>query len=321
MSQTALKIMVLAGGPDQERPVSLQSGASVAQALMEAGHEVRQHDPQPDDLSFLDAIDDWGGDVVFPVLHGPWGEGGPLQRILENRGVAFVGCGSHAADLCMDKYRTKRAIERVDIPTARFELIQRGQAPALAPPVVVKAPREGSSIDLKICRDADALADALRNLHTHHETLMIEQFIDGLELTVGVLGDAQASEGAVALPAINIVPKTAFYDYDAKYERHDTQYLFDIDLPADTLSRVSWYAVKAFRVLGCRDLGRVDFMIDRQANPYLLEVNTMPGFTSHSLLPMAAARHGLTMPSLTDRLVDQAKTRRASAVIKPAVSE
>jgi D-alanine-D-alanine ligase len=300
-----LKVLVLRGGPDRERPVSMLSGAQVAAALREAGHEVREADITPDDLTALDLFDQWRGDVVFPVLHGKWGEGGPLQRLLEQRGLPFVGCREPAAALCIDKHRTKLALSEQGIDTPAFELIRPDQAPTLKPPVVVKVPDEGSSIGLAICHTQGELDKALAELRTLAPALMIEQFIQGQELTVGVISPDAGSAtpiGPIALPPIHIIPATAFYGYEAKYDRDDTHYRFDLPGPADMADRLRAIAQKAFEVLGCRHLCRVDFMLDREGRPWCLEVNTMPGFTTHSLLPMAARQAGLPLPQLTTRL-------------------
>lgn len=300
---STLRVMVLAGGPDRERDVSLASGAQVAAALREAGHEVVQHDITPEDLSALDAFTARPHDVIFPVLHGAWGEGGGLQAILEERGLPFVGSGADASRLCMDKNATKLALCRQKLPTPTWEVVEAGHAPVMTPPVVIKPLREGSSIDLFICRNRKQVAAAMKKLAGRHDRLLVEHYVAGRELTVGVL--ERDADGAFALPPIQIVPATSFYDYKAKYERDDTKYRFDIE-PAALIERVKQLAVQAHRLLGCRHLSRVDFMVDRDDQPFVLEVNTLPGFTAHSLLPMAAAHAGMAMPALVDHLVRQA---------------
>ena len=299
-ASASLKVMVLSGGPDRERAVSLASGEQVAAALVEAGHDVRLRDIQPSDVSALDEFDAWGGEVIFPALHGRWGEGGGVQRLLEDRDFRYVGCGPAVAALCMDKHRTKLVLCDHDLPTPPFELVAIGQPSALVPPVVVKALDEGSSIDLVICHDAAAVQTGRHDLRQRHHRLLIEQFVPGRELTVGIVGSVHGYE---ALPAIEIIPAAAFYDYEAKYHRDDTRYNFDIDLPSATLAHIAEISLRAHHALGCRHLSRVDLMIDAAGKPWIIEVNTMPGFTTHSLLPMAARRAGLDMPALTDRLV------------------
>ncbi|MCC7406795.1 MAG: D-alanine--D-alanine ligase [Phycisphaeraceae bacterium] len=304
----SVKVMVLAGGPDRERAVSLMSGAEVAVGLQQAGHEIIQRDIGPGKLESLEEFVAWGGEVIFPVLHGAWGEGGPLQRILEQKRLKFVGCRSSAAELGMDKVRTKEVWSRDGLPTPRSEVIERvagGQLPGgtLEPPVVVKPPCEGSSIDVAICHDKKQLAEAMGRLGRAHDRLMVEQFVAGKELTVGLLERPGEQGGGVeALPVLEIVPTTSFYDYDAKYQREDTQYRFDPELPGEVLRRVEELAVRAHEIVGCRHLSRVDVIVDKSGEPWLLEINTMPGFTSHSLVPKAAGKAGVAFYALVDRL-------------------
>ena len=297
-----MKVLVLAGGPDRERPVSLKSGAQVAAALREAGHEVRERDMGPGDVAALAELQEDPVDVVFPVFHGKWGEGGGCQLLLEAAGVAFVGCGSDAARRCFDKSATKWKLESRGLPTPEWELMKVTGRPTLEPPVVIKPNDEGSSIDLRLCRDAAALESAWAELagSGRHEALLVERMIVGREMTVGVVVDEQGK--ARALPSIRIVPATEFYDYQAKYERDDTRYEFDAVDPAIE-AQLRHLAEAVFAELGCRHLARVDLFLDADDRPWVIEVNTLPGFTDHSLLPMAAKRSGLALPALVDRLV------------------
>jgi len=299
MPDKPLKIMVLAGGPDREREVSLQSGKEVAQGLSDAGHQVKLCDISPDDLLALDEFEAWQGDAIFTALHGSWGEGGGLQRILEQRQLPYLGCNADVADLCMDKWRTKRALSARGIGTPNYQLVERNQPFNIDGPVVIKPLREGSSIDVVICHDPREAARRTLQLLEDYSSLLIEQFVDGIELTVGIIGTPR---GEMALPPVQIESNTGFYDYQAKYERDDTQYLFDIDLPVALQGRICDMALRAHRVLGCRHLSRVDFMIDELQRPLILEVNTIPGFTSHSLVPKAAAQAGICWTELVDRL-------------------
>lgn len=343
MSQDTLNVLVLLGGPDRERPVSLQSGGEVAKALRAAGHTATEADVMPDDLSAVEDAKTHGIDVVFPVLHGPWGEGGPLQAVLEASGLPYVGCRRDAAARCMDKWATKRVARELGIPTAEAELLTSpSQSRAVKAPVVIKAIDEGSSFGMAICHTEAEADAAVAELLGTYKQVMAERFVDGDELTVGVLeepigrtgipachpaqpestlADASCSdspglrpatgrnacptEGVVALPVIKIVPAVDFYDYEAKYTRDDTAYLFDAE-PPEVLALVQDYAVRAFRGLGCRHLARIDFMLDADQRPWLLEANTMPGFTSHSLVPKAAAEAGVPFTELCDKLVRMA---------------
>ena len=307
------KVMVLAGGPDRERDVSLDSGRNIVQALKTAKYDVRIHDINPDDQSALKEYDAWGGEVIFPILHGPWGEGGHLQHILDERGDAYVGCSAPSADLCMDKHRTKLVLDRCELPTPVSELLCVGQPVTLALPVVIKPVAQGSSFDLYICKTDQEVSQAMKQIRQRHSKVLVEQFIEGCELTVGILGTpGYGRDGYRALPVIEIVPATEFYDYEAKYDRDDTEYRIgpqQIDLPIEVLEKVQWCALQAFCELGCRHMARVDVMLDKGYKPWILEINTLPGFTSHSLLPMAAHHNGLTSPELCDRLVRMALGR------------
>ena len=330
MSQDTLNVLVLLGGPDRERPVSLQSGGEVAKALRAAGHTATEADVMPDDLSAVEDAKTHGIDVVFPVLHGPWGEGGPLQAVLEASGLPYVGCRQDAAARCMDKWATKRVARELGIPTAEAELLTSpAQSRTVKAPVVIKAIDEGSSFGMAICHTEEEADAAVAELLGTYKQVMAERFVDGGELTVGVLEDHTQWDGrlarqatqpesttggtpvppgsgsACALPVIKIVPAVDFYDYEAKYTRDDTAYLFDAE-PPEVLALVQDYAVRAFRGLGCRHLARIDFMLDADQRPWLLEANTMPGFTSHSLVPKAAAEAGVPFPELCDKLVRMA---------------
>ena len=309
MSGQRRNVMVLAGGPDRERPVSLMSARQVVAALERAGHEVRQRDVVPADFSCLDEFAHWPGDVLLPVLHGPWGEGGGLQREMDRRGLPYVGSTATAAALSMDKHRTKLVLAEHGLATPPHELVSAGEPMALSPPVVIKPIAEGSSIDLHICKDRDQVESARTALYPRYGQLLVEQYIDGIELTVAILA---GRDGPRTLPIVQIVPATEFYDYQAKYERQDTQYLFEPDLPPALIGRIKQMALKTHMVLGCRHLSRVDLMVDRDLEPWILEINTIPGLTSHSLIPMAAAQAGMAMPDLVDRLVSLAWDDRKS---------
>ncbi len=302
-----LRITVLRGGPGSEREVSLKSGRAVAAALRLRGHEVFEADISPDDLSALDRP----ADVVFIALHGTFGEDGRIQEILEERRMTYCGSGPAASALAMDKRRTKGRCIDLDIPTPRFHIARpscwRHACANWTPPVVVKPVCEGSSVDCQLIRDATAFIPAVRNLVRKYGECLIEQYIAGLELTVGVLDDQ-------TLPPIWIRTPRGFYDYKAKYDDKNTEYHFEIPLPATALDRVRELSLKAFHALGCRDFARVDWIADAESGePYLLEINTIPGFTDHSLLPKAAAQAGIGFDELCERIVLLAVNRAAGA--------
>jgi D-alanine-D-alanine ligase len=300
-----MKVTVLYGGPSSEREVSLVSGRAVIDGLRSMGHEVFGSDVSPSDLSGLDHP----ADVIFPVLHGQFGESGELQEILESRNLAFVGSGSAASRLGMNKVATKQAWQRAGLPTPSYRVIRRGEPiPELPGSCVVKAIDAGSSIDVYVCKAPAELPaqakESVEQVLSRHPAALIEQFIDGPELTVGLLEEQP-------LAPIRIVPKREFFDYEAKYKASDTEHRFDTGLPPQVVEKCRQLAKRANEVVGARDLARVDIMLDQQHNPYLLEINTLPGFTPKSLLPEAAKHAGIEFGALVDRLVRRAVQRGA----------
>jgi D-alanine-D-alanine ligase len=302
-----MKVTVLYGGPSAEREVSLVSGGAVIAGLKSMGHEVFGSDVSPTDLSGLDHP----ADVIFPVLHGQFGESGELQEILEQRGLAFVGSGSAASRLGMNKVETKKAWEKAGLPTPAYRVIRRGDKIPEAPgSCVVKAIDSGSSIDVYLCKAAAEMPaqahEAISKILSKHESVLVEQFISGIELTVGLLEEEP-------LAPIRIVPKREFFDYEAKYKASDTEHRFELGIPSEVTAKVRELARKANNVVGARDLARIDVMLDDRLNPYLLEINTLPGFTPKSLLPEAANHSGISFGALVDRLVKRAYARHRAA--------
>lgn len=302
-----LDIVVLAGGPSEEREVSLASGKCVASALSEAGHRVFLRDVNPDDLSALD-ID---ADLVFIALHGAFGEDGQLQHELERRKICYTGTDARGSAVAMDKVKSKARFIEAGLPTPRFDIIRSGRSQDIEGrwrlPVVVKPIASGSSVDVQMIRDDVQLREVVQRIGQHGTAAMIEELIEGPELTCSVLADQP-------LPLIEIRTKREFYDYEAKYIDDDTEYRFDIELPTGLMDRIREQSVTAAAAVGCRDFCRVDWMVDRVTHePYILEINTIPGFTSHSLLPKAAARMGISFVDLCQRIVELAMARRADA--------
>ncbi len=303
---TKYTVLVLRGGPGRERQISLSSGSAVAAALLEAGHVVIEGDISPDDLSVLDQE----FDVVFSVLHGTFGEDGQLQEILEARSIPFVGSGSRASRTAMNKHQTKQTCAAAGINTApdllitesdiatdvAFETCLNDIAARLGFPCVVKPNQQGSSVGVSIVNDPNALPDVIGKCVAEFGETLIEKFIAGGEYTVGIIGRQP-------LPVLQIKPATGFYDFKAKYEAGDTSYIFELDVPEGILKQMQSDALTAFNTLHCKDISRIDFMLTPEWQHFLLEVNTLPGFTDHSLVPMAAGRIGHTMPSLCDEIV------------------
>ncbi|MCC6951271.1 MAG: D-alanine--D-alanine ligase [Phycisphaerales bacterium] len=294
-------VLVLGGGPDAEREVSLLSSRGVADALAAGStYDVNYVVIERPGAGELAAM---RGDVVFPVLHGPFGEGGGMQDLLAVGGRPFVGCGPHAARTAMDKVASKLAAASLGVRTAPAHVLNEADGACPMPlPVVVKPVHEGSSVGVHICRDQaqwaaarDAVAKE-RSLGVRKAYMVEAGVLGGSEITVGVLDGK-------ALPIIRIVPSVEFYDYEAKYNRDDTRYEVNPGLPAGVAAEVQAAAESLARAIGVRHLCRVDFLLDREGRPWFLEVNTMPGFTSHSLLPMAAKAAGLDFPALAEKLV------------------
>jgi D-alanine-D-alanine ligase len=294
-----MRVTVLYGGPSAEREVSLVSGKAVIDGLRSMGHDVFPSDVSPENLAGLD----YPADVIFPVLHGQFGESGELQEILERRKLPFVGSGSRASRLGMDKARTKMAWEKAGLPTPAWMFAtSETRDEELFAPCVVKAVDSGSSIDVHICRTVEEARAACDAVVAKHGRALVEEFIEGPELTVGLLEEKP-------LAPIRIVPKNKFFDYEAKYQRSDTEHRFDTGLPPELVERCRELARLANEIVGARDLARVDIMIDVRHKPYLLEINTLPGFTSVSLLPEAAKHAGIEFGPLVDRLVRRAFQR------------
>lgn len=297
-------VLVLYGGPDAEREISIMSGTAVAQALRESNRfVVIDHCIDKPDLDALRELTN-PADVVFPVLHGRWGEGGALQELLERIGKPYVGSGPKAAARAMDKLATKTLLTADHVATPPSRALLEDDDCDLDPPLVLKPVDDGSSVDLRICRSREEVAAARRELHPKRGRLLAERFIEGREITIGVISGE-------ALPLIEIRPAkdAPFYNYQAKYFRDDTQYVLDPDLPPQTIEQARRAALTAFTRLGCRDVARSDFIVDDAGTAWFLEINTMPGFTSHSLVPMAARHRGWEMPELCSRLVDAAVVR------------
>jgi D-alanine-D-alanine ligase len=299
-----LKIAVLAGGIGSEREISLLSGQTVYNALREAGFETVMSDITPDNMTIFD---DTSIDVFFPILHGQFGEDGQLQRIFEDRNLCFTGSDSESSRKAFDKLLSKQAFFHAHLPIARHLIIHPHDTEAdlkpmlkkLAPKFVVKPVCQGSSVGITITDDIDIAAAAAIACFQKFGDCMVEECIPGREITVGILNGQP-------LPVIEIRSKTAFYDFQAKYQSDTTEYLFDAIRDAELVKEIQKDAVTCFNELNCRHLGRVDFILTNLGIPYILEINTLPGFTSHSLLPMAAEKAGISRPQLCTQIVEAA---------------
>jgi len=295
------KVAVLLGGRSAEREISLKSGGMVIAALRKKGIDAHSFDPRDAGLEQLIAQK---FDRVFIALHGRFGEDGTVQGALEYLGIPYTGSGVMASALAMDKWRTKLMWQAAGVPTPPYELLTRQSdftavAARLGLPLMVKPAREGSSIGMSKVTSVEKLAPAFELAARYDEVILAERFIEGTELTAGILGDE-------ALPLIRLETPRVFYDYEAKYFADDTRYLCPCGLPPAQEARVQALALKAFRLIGCSGWGRVDVMLDSSGDPYLLEVNTIPGMTDHSLVPMAARARGIAFEDLVVRILESA---------------
>lgn len=299
VSLSPMRVAVLLGGDSAEREISLQSGKAVSQAIAGQGHSIAQVDPADTDL---DAFDWSSIDVAFLALHGTFGEDGGVQEILERHGVAFTGSNSVASRLAFNKVAAKEAFAQNGIPTppgisfsapSEAERDIEAEARQLGFPVVVKPDAQGSSIGVTIVRNEADLGEAIGNCLAVSETGLIEKAIEGSEWTLGVIDDDP-------LPLIQISTDRGFFDFTAKYEDDGTGYHFDADTDPATVSRIEAAGLAACRALGTSGIARADIMLDSDGNPWVLEVNTIPGMTDHSLVPKAAERIGLSLGELCD---------------------
>ncbi|MFC2416451.1 MAG: D-alanine--D-alanine ligase [Eikenella corrodens] len=297
------KVAVLNGGFSSEREVSLDSGAAVLAALQSRCIDAHRFDPKEQDILQLKAQ---GFQVAFNVLHGTYGEDGTVQALLDSIGIPYTGCGMAASALGMDKYRCKLIWQALGLPVPDFAVLHddtdfTAVEAELGLPMFVKPAAEGSSVGVVKVKQPGELPKVYRELrerHLHGE-IIAERFIDGGEYTCAVLGQQ-------ALPSIRIIPATEFYDYDAKYFRDDTVYQCPSDLDAVGEAEIRRLAKAGFEAIGGRGWGRVDFLRSQSGKLYLLEINTVPGMTSHSLVPKAAAQTGLDFADLCVEVLSHA---------------
>jgi D-alanine-D-alanine ligase len=311
------KVAVLFGGSSAEREISLMSGAGVLKALLARGVDAHAFDPAQRDLGDLKRE---GFARCFIALHGRFGEDGTVQGALELLGIPYTGSGVMASSVAIDKVMTKRIWQSEDLPTPRYQLLRRGSMTTeqvravpdeLGLPLIVKPAREGSSIGLTKVQGYSDMAPAVQQAAALDADVLCEQFIAGDEVTCPVLG---TGDNARALPVIRIVAPQGNYDYQNKYFTDDTQYLVPCGLPAGEEVAIQQMVLKAYRVLGCRGWARADVMIDATTRkPYLLEINTSPGMTGHSLVPMSARAAGISYEDLCIQLLADASLEHSTA--------
>jgi len=301
------KIAVLMGGPGSERDVSLATGRGVSKALRSLGAEVVDIDVRDEDFALPKDVD-----LAFITIHGTFGEDGQLQKILEERGVSYTGDGVEASRTAFDKILSKEKFREHNVATPEWEVIEVGERPTIPIPLVVKPARQGSTVGVVIVKNASELDSAMAEAAKYDGKLLIEKFVPGRELTIGVLGDH-------ALPILEIIPKGGFYDFNNKYPFLNPQagggaeHVCPAKIDATKTNQIQELALRAFRALGLVVYARVDVLLSDSGDPFVLEVNTIPGMTEASLLPEAAAAAGINYVDLCARIIalSRARTERS----------
>ncbi|MDR2015060.1 MAG: D-alanine--D-alanine ligase [Azoarcus sp.] len=300
MKQDFGRVAVLMGGSSGEREVSLNSGKGVLAALKSQGVDAHAFDPACEPLNALRAFQ-----RVFIALHGGYGENGAIQGVLEIMGIPYTGPGVMASAIGMDKFRTKLIWQVLGLPVPEYAMLDKDSEfdaveKRLGLPFFVKPAHEGSSLGVFMVTEPGELKSAYESARQYGDLILAEKGIMGGEYTVGILGSE-------ALPIVKIEPATAFYDYEAKYLRDDTRYICPAELPSAKAAEIQADAKRAFNALGATGWGRVDFLMDKAGRHYFLEINTSPGMTTHSLVPMAARQAGLSFEALCVKILAGAR--------------
>src|SRR5438094_6574986 len=301
------KIAVLMGGPSSERDVSLATGHGISKALRSLGAAVVEVDVRDATFKLPDDVD-----LAFIALHGTFGEDGQVQQILEERGVVYTGEGVEESRLAFDKIRSKEKFREHGVSTPEWEVIEAHQRPRMQLPIVVKAPRQGSTVGVYIVKKAEELESAIADAAKYDRELLIEKFVPGRELTIGILGDQ-------VLPILEIIPKGGFYDFTNKYPFLNpqagggAQHVCPAKIEAKLTRKIQDLALRAYRSIGLQVYSRVDVLLPENAEPSVLEVNTIPGMTEASLLPEAAAAAGIKYDELCLRIIELSRARREAA--------
>ncbi len=297
------KIAVLMGGPGSERDVSLATGRGVSKALRSLGADVVDVDVRDENFQLPKDVD-----LAFLTIHGTFGEDGTLQKILEDRGVSYTGEGVEGSRSAFDKFLTKEKFRAHNVVTPEWEVIEVGQRPKIPVPLVVKPPCQGSTVGVVIVKNESELDSAIKEAGKYDRKLLVEKFVSGRELTIGILGDQ-------ALPILEIIPKGGFYDFTNKYPFLNPQagggaeHVCPARIDEEKTAEIQELALRAFRALGLRVYGRVDVILSDSGEPFVLEVNTIPGMTEASLLPEAAAAAGIGYVDLCARIIALSRAR------------
>ncbi len=298
------KIAVLMGGPGSERDVSLATGRGVAGALRSLGADVTEIDVRDEHFKLPDDTE-----LAFICLHGTFGEDGQIQQILEDRGIAYTGEDVEGSRLAFDKIRSKEKFREAGITTPNWQVIRSGQKPTIPTPIVIKAPRQGSTVGIYIAKTDREIASALEDGAKYDQEFLVEKFIPGRELTIGILGD-------IALPILEIIAKGGFYDFTNKYPFLNpsagggAEHVCPASIAEEQTKAIQDLALRAHRSLGLKVYSRVDIILPEEGEPTVLEINTIPGMTEVSLLPDAAAAAGISYPQLCARIIDLSRAAR-----------
>jgi D-alanine-D-alanine ligase len=301
------KIAVLMGGPGSEREVSLATGRGVSKALRSLGVDVVDVDVRDENFPLPKDVD-----LAFLTIHGTFGEDGQLQKILEDRGVAYTGDGVEGSRAAFDKFLSKQKFREHNVVTPEWEVIELGQRPKISVPLVLKPPCQGSTVGVVIVKKESELDSAMVEAGKYDRKLLVEKFVSGRELTIGILGDQ-------ALPILEIIPKGGFYDFNTKYPFLNPQagasaeHVCPAKIDKTLTKRIQELALAAFRALGLVVYGRVDVLLTDKGEPFVLEVNTIPGMTETSLLPEAAGVAGISYPELCLRIIELSRAREERA--------
>jgi D-alanine-D-alanine ligase len=295
--KTYNKVAVLKGGISSEREISLKSGAAIAQGLRDGGYDVTEIDVESKEFTIPEGIE-----AVFVALHGLFGEDGGIQQILKEQGIPFTGSGVDSSRTSFDKVLTRDCLEENGVPVPRGEIIEASEERTIPVPLVVKPSREGSSVGVHIVMDEGEWEAAYTDAAAHAGEVLVEAFIPGREMTVGVVN------GQV-MPVVEIKPNAEWYDFEAKYVTGDTAYVCPAEIDEDLKEQLQSIALATFDALGAEGFGRVDFRVTPDDTPYVLELNAIPGFTATSLLPKAAQAAGIGFSELCCLIMESARVR------------
>ncbi|MFH1536619.1 MAG: D-alanine--D-alanine ligase [Patescibacteria group bacterium] len=302
-----IKIAVLLGGESSEREVSLASGEKVLENISKEKYEVFRYDPKSELLEFIQDMKDQKFDVVFPVLHGKFGEDGTIQGLMELFHVPYVGCGVLTSSLCMDKVKTKKMVESYGIITPKYQVFYDKKdinMDSISLPCVVKPNWAGSSVGVSIVKNKVDLLGAINVAFSENKEILVEDFIEGEEYTVSVIGPNKKSN---VLPVTRIISNEGdFYNYKSKYSKGGSTHICPAKIDNGLNKKLQDTSEQIYKLLGCDGMSRIDFMVDQNENFYFIEANTIPGMTDTSLLPEAAKAAGIDFPKLLDNLIQWA---------------